>query len=131
MKKLYVAILCSVVFFSNIADGVAKENKDLATRQKIEHVQKMEQDLAKKLSLTDAQQEKAKEIRQKGREQMKEMHKKMQKLRRENMKEFEDILTEEQKEKFEAIKKERKKMHKKHMQIKKQVVRDSVVSEIK
>ena len=131
MKKLCVAMLCSVVFFSNIADGVAKENKVLAPHPKIEHMQKMEQDLAKKLSLTDAQQEKAKEIRQKGREQMKEMHEKMQKLRQENMKEFENILTPEQKEKFEEIKNERKEMHKKHMQLRGSIAKGSKASVVK
>lgn len=69
--------------------------------------------LEERLNLTDEQKEKAKAIREEGREklkpimkEMKELREKADKIRKENMKEFEDILTPEQKEILKSSRKD-------------------------
>ena len=73
--------------------------------------EKIAREMATNLDLTQEQQEQAKQIREKGREeikplmdQMKELRKKLDEKRKANMEEFEKILTKDQKNKFEKMK---------------------------
>ena len=85
----------------------------------------MKENFAKKLGLTEEQQEKASAIHQKSKaemedikKQMKELRKKADTIRENNKKEFESLLTEDQKKTLEQMHEERKskmKHHKKRM----------------
>ena len=85
----------------------------------------MKENFAKKLGLTEEQQEKASAIHQKSKaemedikKQMKELRKKADAIRENNKKEFESLLTEDQKKTLEQMHEERKskmKHHKKRM----------------
>jgi Spy/CpxP family protein refolding chaperone len=117
MKKNLLMILCAgIISVTMIGDVNAKGHKN-DHRPKIE---RMHDDLAKKLNLTDEQKEQAKLLRKKDHVEAKELFEEMDKirekldnLRKKNMEEFEQILTPEQKSEFEKIKEERKKHMKK------------------
>ena len=109
MKSRYLSLLCGAAFLCCASAVTAQEPPaPPADGPRSELAQKAEDNLAKKLKLTDEQKEQARKIHKEGREQMKEMHEKMQELRKSNMEEFEKILTPEQKAEFDKIKKERK-----------------------
>ncbi|MBE6447850.1 MAG: hypothetical protein E7018_00930 [Alphaproteobacteria bacterium] len=114
MKKLYPTIICASVLMLCSGVSIANEPKHPTPEKRIEHMQKMEQDLAKKLNLTEEQKAKAKQIREDGRAKMKEHHRQMEELRKQNMADFENILTPEQKENFAKIKAEHKAKVKEH-----------------
>ncbi|MBQ9235572.1 MAG: Spy/CpxP family protein refolding chaperone [Alphaproteobacteria bacterium] len=119
MKKYLLTSICAAVLALSAFNVSADEGKaDMDRPEPPKHemkMQKMHDDLADKLKLTDEQREKAKKIHEEGRAKMKplmdegrELHEKMDKLRKENMAEFEAILTDEQKAELEKIKKDHK-----------------------
>lgn len=106
MNIRYLSLLCGAAFLCSANFAAAQEPPLPPREPRPEQMQKMEDDLAVKLKLTDEQKAQAHKIHQEGREQMKKMHEEMQKLRKENMAEFEKILTPEQKAEFDKIKAE-------------------------
>ena len=104
MNKRYLSLLCGAAFLCSANLSAAQEPPMPPQEPRPEQMQKMEDDLAAKLKLTDEQKAQARKIHQEGREQMKKMHEEMQALRKANMAEFEKILTPEQKEEFDKIK---------------------------
>ena len=128
MKKNILPILLATTIVSGglILNNAHAENVSLKVHapSKVEHSldreemhHKMAEKMAKKLNLTEEQQQKAEQIREKGKKEieplmneMKDLREKMDEKRRENMEEFEKILTPEQKTKFEDMKKKREEM---------------------
>ena len=95
------------------ADGkVVTIGVDGGFKQKHKEImRKHQEDFENKLKLTDAQKERAKQLREEGRKeieplmnQMKELRGKMDELRKKNMEEFEKILTPDQKAELENMK---------------------------
>lgn len=112
MKKRYLSILCGAALLCGATAVSAKEGTPAPQGPRPEQMQKMEDDLATKLKLTDEQRAKAHQIHQEGRAHMKKMHEEMQAARKANMAEFEKILTPEQKKEFDKIKTEHEHMRK-------------------
>ena len=103
---------------------IAEKVQDFKAKR-AEARKEMKENFAKKLGLTEEQQEKASAIHQKSKaemedikKQMKELRKKADTIRENNKKEFESLLTEDQKKTLEQMHEERKskmKHHKKRM----------------
>lgn len=137
MKKYILLMLMGTVFVGsgvkadeNIAaekttqqiEQVEKEAKaDMMRKHHRKDINKVRENFAKKLDLTEEQQEKVSAIHQKSKDEMDDIKKQMKELRQKadiirenNKKEFEAILTDDQKKKLEKIKQENKLKMKKH-----------------
>ena len=137
MKKYILSMLMGTIIVSGAA--LATENVVSAQTAPAEIAEKvqdfkakraearkeMKENFAKKLGLTEEQQEKASAIHQKSKAEMEDIKKQMKDLRQKadtirenNKKEFESILTDDQKKTLEQMHEERKskmKHHKKRM----------------
>ena len=114
MKKTLLMLLCATSLVLGAAAANAKD-KDFEKGPRRPGIEKMHENLGKKLNLTAEQETKAKALREDGHkkmkpliEEMKNTKTKMDELRKENMKAFEEILTPEQKTEFEKFKAEKK-----------------------